>query len=580
MRFFSLILFCFVCPLFMAAQTIPPSRTVSWSNVNNAGATAPDGLVLNILTYGGVGDGVTPNDAAISAALAALGGQNGTIEFPAGDFFFQNPIVLPDSTALRGQGAAQTILRFNLGGVANDLIQMRGTLVNVADTFALPASLGDTMLVCSNAPHVNTGDWIKISAVDTLLVTSTWAWYTTGQVVEVKAVHGDTVVLHSALRRAYALSDSPRFRKINPRRECKISCLKIVRMDATVGQSSHIDLKYAVHCTVLGVESENTNFAHVSISASSDVLVHGCHFHHAFAYGGGGQGYGVAIQDAVSECLIDNSCFNHLRHSMLIQAGSNGNVFAYNYSTDPYWSSFPNNSAGDLVLHGNYAYANLFEGNIGQNMVIDASHDENGPYNTYFRNRAELYGLVMSSAVAGNDQNYVGNEIPNTAIFMGNYTLFGTGHFEFGNNVRGTITPANTSNLPEPSLFLTAAPAYFGLMTWPPIGPPGAYNTYSIPARDRFLAGNFTDCSMPIILTQETHAVSDWSMYPNPTCDFFYVEHLKNEPHQATLVDLFGQIIFQETFFDTRVELDVRAFASGVYFLCVDGRCARVIVQH
>ncbi|MBK6996924.1 MAG: hypothetical protein IPH31_19135 [Lewinellaceae bacterium] len=38
---------------------------------------------------------------------------------------------------------------------------------------------------------------------------------------------------------------------------------------------------------------------------------------------------------------------------MLLQSGSNGNVLGYNFSTDPYWEEFPNDAAGDIVLHGN-----------------------------------------------------------------------------------------------------------------------------------------------------------------------------------------------------------------------------------
>jgi hypothetical protein len=53
-----------------------------------------------------------------------------------------------------------------------------------------------------------------------------------------------------------------------------------------------------------------------------------------------------------------------------------------------------------MVLHGNYPFANLFEGNINQNTVIDNSHGKNGPYNTFFRNRSELWGVVMNNSPA------------------------------------------------------------------------------------------------------------------------------------------------------------------------------------
>jgi len=91
---------------------------------------------------------------------------------------------------------------------------------------------------------------------------------------------------------------------------------------------------------------------------------------------------------------------------VLLQSGANGNVISYNYSLNPNQSdSPPANGAGDLVLHGNYPFANLFEGNICQNVMIDASHGINGPYNTFFRNRVQLYGIIMSPSPATDSMN-------------------------------------------------------------------------------------------------------------------------------------------------------------------------------
>ena len=138
---------------------------------------------------------------------------------------------------------------------------------------------------------------------------------------------------------------------------------------------------------------------------------------------------------------------------MIVQAGANGNVFAYNRSVDPFWSQglfFPSNSAGDMVLHGNYPFANLFEQNDGQNIVIDNSHGANGPYNTFFRNRGSLFGIFFSDNTSPS-QNFIGNEIPNTGTpySLVNYTIQGSDQFLHGNNNKGAITPAGTNNLTD-----------------------------------------------------------------------------------------------------------------------------------
>ena len=110
-----------------------------------------------------------------------------------------------------------------------------------------------------------------------------------------------------------------------------------------------------------GIESNNCTFSHVRIEQSSNLFIARSYFHHGFDYGGGGRSYGIAIQFSSGSCLIEDNVFERLRHSVLLQAGANGNVIAYNYSLDPFWSSTPSDAAGDMVLHGNYVFANLFE---------------------------------------------------------------------------------------------------------------------------------------------------------------------------------------------------------------------------
>ena len=131
---------------------------------------------------------------------------------------------------------------------------------------------------------------------------------------------------------------------------------------------------------------------------------------------------------------------------MVAKQGANGNVFAYNYSLDPYRSEYPHDAGGDMLLHGHYPFANLFEGNIGQSMIMDDTWGASGPYNTFFRNRAELYGIILfDQSVNSDEQNIVGNEVTNDD--KGNYHLQPGHHFTYDNNIKGTIQPPNTNIL-------------------------------------------------------------------------------------------------------------------------------------
>ena len=154
-----------------------------------------------------------------------------------------------------------------------------------------------------------------------------------------------------------------------------------------------------------------------------------------------------------------------------------------------------------MVLHGNYVFANLFEGNICQHIWPDASHGANGPLNTFFRNRSETYGINVTDTLIS-QLNVVGNETytGTWSAFIGDgYALQGANRFEHGNNTQsdGVQAPGTTS-LTDYSYYLNADPSVIpSLPPWwtagiayPPIGLPLARTaTKEIPARARYNAG-------------------------------------------------------------------------------------------
>lgn len=141
----------------------------------------------------------------------------------------------------------------------------------------------------------------------------------------------------------------------------------------------------------------------------------------------------------------------------------NGNVFAYNHSTAPFWSAFPlpTDAAGDAVLHGNYPYMNLFEGNVVQNVVIDDSHGINGPNNMFFRNRAELYGIFMGTTPPSDHQNFIGNQVTDTTLGAARtIQLAGHGPFRLRQpGQRRCVLPAGTTEPTDATLFSYVFPS-------------------------------------------------------------------------------------------------------------------------
>lgn len=574
--FTSLLLTCST----VISQTLPASRSVDWSTAGIRQTLSEPSTVVNFLEFGGIADGATSNDQLLSEALDSFSDTGGIVYFPAGTYRFTEPVSLSDNVILRGESPETSRLIFELNE-ADDLISVRGNITSVQSSLTTDISKGDVVLEVENPELFAVGDFIRIWENDEALVTSSWALHSTGEITRITNIDGHTLFLRNEVRREFKAENEARVTKLNMVENVGIEQLSIERIDQTEWQSSNIFFEYSANCWVKCVESFNCNFAHVDIRMSTNNEVSGSYFHHAFDYGGGGKAYGVVLQYSSGLCLIENNIFEHLRHSMLLQSGANGNVLGYNYSIDPYWTDvmLPENSAGDLVLHGNYPYSNLFEGNTVQNIVIDNSHGINGSLNTFFRNRAELYGLFMNTD-AGDQQNFIGNEITNGSFLMGNFILTGEGNFEFGNNKRGIILPSGTNELPEASLYKTDIPEFYVQhSSWPPLGIPQPIGSSLIEAETRFPSGIYTACSEPLTVSDGNnedikHSVS---IYPNPSTDFICIQ--KNPAVSVVSTEVMalnGATILK----GARKEcLNISELAEGFFFLKVQFSDQQVAVE-
>jgi len=497
-------------------QVIPSFRSTDWTKAGYRGAIPVYPVVKNITDYGGSGDGFTLNDAALQNAITSLNNQNGIIYFPAGNYVFNAAINLGDSIVLKGEGATNTILRFNLSGSGN-LISIAGAGSSTVANVSSPAFKESSSVVVDDASLFGVNDHIKIYQNDAALVNDIWALESVGQVVRIDSITGNRIYFSNALRRNYLLADAPKIRRLEMSTGVGIECLTIKRLDSSAQQTANIFLSYAANCWVTGIESDSCNFAHIQIGNSTNIEISDSYFHGSFGYGGGGQGYGVACEYTSGDCLIENNIFKHLRHSMLVQSGANGNVFDYNYSLEPFKTdTIPYDFSGDIVIHGNYPYLNLFEGNIVQNIVIDASHGINGPYNTLFRNRAASYGIFISPG-AGDSSNIVGNEITGTGFYKGNYYLQGNGNLEYGNNKNDSIIPAGSTVLTEKSYIYNTMPAFWNIPSlWPSVGIPIIVSTGTNPAKERFAGGmNISFCIPPVPVIYAFTGNGNWTAAAN-----------------------------------------------------------------
>ena len=530
-----------ICNLFLqavAAQEIPAARLTDWSAAAQAGTSYRPLQRINFLDAGGNNRQGGNNDSVIARLIQAVPDSAGLhIFFPAGHYRFRQGIVLKSGITLEGSGDDTTYLYFNLGGRGH-CISAAGTQLRFEAAISVAANSGQRFVRSTQATAWRAGDWCYLKDNDSALITSSWASGSTGQLLKVTGVSGDTLWFDQALRRDYPIDRMPRLQGMVPAENIRLERFTLLREDATSAQTSNIRFERVVNSAVHCVRSVKCNFAHLELSWSARVAVSGSHFSDAFDFGGGGKAYGVVLQFASGECRIERNAFSDLRHSMLFQAGPSGNIVAWNYSQRPKWTgtSLPSDAAGDLVFHGNYPYRNLLEGNVVQNIVIDDSHGKNGPYNTFLRNRAEGYGIFMNNGVPSPSQHFIHNEITSSALFKGNYILAGGDHIESGNSLRGTITPAGTSSVVQ-SYALDTVPQWYRPSNWPPIGPPAAINSRMTEVQSRVGNGLPTLCREARLnqLAGTPNTIGGWDLYPNPAHGLVCLRNRRAEPLQVSV---------------------------------------------
>ncbi len=560
-------------PSISFGQTLPNNRSIDWTLAGLRDTTTASFTSLDLQNYGILGDSLTPNDTALSQVINSLNGSPTILIFPAGNFVFNQTIELTTNIILRGQGANNTNLILNLGGNGHGIKASGSTTINDTSSFINSGIKDSNYINVQNTSLFMNEDWVKIIQNDSDLVTSSWANNTVGQILKIKEINGNKITFDSPLRINFDLSRNPYLVKITPLKNIGIECLSINRIDNTAPeQSSNIYFNYIVNSWVNGIASKNCTFSHVKAENSANLQISTSYFHHAFDYGGGGRAYGVTLQTTTNECLVENNIFEHLRHSMIVQSGANGNVFAYNYSFDPYWvsPSLPSDAAGDLVLHGNYVFANLFEQNICMNIVIDDSHGPNGPNNTMFRNRAEGYGIFFSASNSPN-QNLIGNDIPNTNFpySLVNYNILGANHFTYGNNNKGTITPSGTNALPEISYAYDNKPSYISNSQWGAIGTPNNMGSGTISAKQRYIANNIfaNTCGNTPLETLQNN-FNNINIYPNPIKDSFTIEH-EILIKELSIHDLYGRKVFNTLANTLSYKVNTDLWNKGIYFIII-----------
>jgi len=484
----TLLLFFILFTVVSKSEEIPDDRLVDWSSAGIVNISQYDNIITSAqlgLDNTGNKDNTAKVNKAIDTAAKPL-----MLLFEPGIYLFNGTIKLKSEVCISGYSSQNTFFKFDMLKKAAHCFAVSGSAGSEFADVSGGFFRGSNFLITQANELFDKGDYIELRQEngDWDSNPATWAEYSIGQILKINDKINDTLFFDEQLRINYTASLHPQIRKINPVENCIIRYLNIERIDLpATGAPYNILFSFAVNSAVYGVESNKSVGSHIMITLSKNITVSGSYIHDGFIFDGSGtKGYGITLNNHASDCLIENNIFKYLRHAMMVKHGANGNVFAYNYSREPNRSEPVADLSGDISLHGHFAYANLFEGNIVQNIITDDFWGPSGPLNTFFRNRAELYGIISTSDKS-DSMNYVGNETTNSAPLMGQFYIKGKEHYLFGNNINGTITPAGTENFTQKSIFYHTTPDFWDISApFPSIGIPNDLGEYTIPAKYRY----------------------------------------------------------------------------------------------
>lgn len=440
------------------ATRIPPGgwTDVQWSD--------PGGwTTLNVTTQGVPAN--TPSSDAGQKLMDLVAGLNSPtiLYFPPGNYYINTTLEMnKGNIRLVGAGANQTKF-YMTRNTRENRVTFRGLPSGSPITITANEAAGSFQITVANASTLNVGDLIRISQNYTQGTMTPNEGY--GQMSQITAKSGNTLTLDIPLGLSYQTANIPLVQKYNKIENVGVESIYFERTQDI--QEGNIIFDGVVNGYMTNIESYRGGAIHVAVRRSMDVVVENNLIHHAFGYGVGGYGYGIQLDSYATRNRISNNKLWELRHHIILDRGANRNVISYNYAGPNYRHD---GGAADLDLHGNWAYGNLFEGNTGKQLISDGFYGQDGPLNTYYRNKM-LENVEMRNGPNGatKQANIVGNEL-GTSIALHSTS---TDNYVGANREAGVVNWGDLSSsaiLPA-SLYTETKPAFLGTTAWPAFGP-------------------------------------------------------------------------------------------------------------
>jgi hypothetical protein len=432
---------------------LDPSRAIDWSQSGIPGGipTTRTQCGNTILSTG------SDQTSAIQSALNNCGSGH-YVQLGSGSFAVTS-LTIPSNVTLRGSGTQSTILRSGSNGVimmGTDVNNVSTNLINITNG----ATAGSQSITVANASGISVGGYLMVTELNNSSApwyatnvggegTCTWCdqWNGTrarGQIVEVTSVNGTTIGI-TPLYSDYTLTPA-----VTPfsasAKNAGLENLQIYMTAASYGGDmiANIEMKSCMYCWVKGVEDNYANGDHVQIAGSFRDEIRDSYFSNALNHTSGQTESGIFFISKTSGLLFENNIVERAHGSLIANWGTAGNVLAYNYLFGAFDTNYTTNSGWDMCSHGAHPQFNLYEGNVGDMVVVDSIWGS-GSHASFYRNW--MSGLTARCSPLANGRNNTSCASPNYASTqMGAFMITGLHHsYNIVGNVAGSALAKSQS---------------------------------------------------------------------------------------------------------------------------------------
>jgi len=437
---------------------LDPARAIDWTK-----AGVPGGIPSGSWTQSGATIAAGASTATIQTALNACG-TNQYVLLGSGKFLITS-LSIPSNCVLRGSGTLNTIL--NTIGTSGAAIALgtAGVPFNPASTttnITSGATAGSTHIGVASASGISVGTYLEITELNdpsyVTIVTPngicTWCSGTgdsgaraRGQIVEVTNVSGSTITFFPALYSAYGVAPgtSPA-QATHFAASAKFAGVENLQVYANgTGYGQTFSMNGCAYCWVKGVFNNYTDGDHVDIYWGFHDEIRDSYFSNAYLHVPGVSDSEIDLANKTSETLVENNIIERLHAGIMLEWGAAGNVIAYNYEIGNFDSGAINVILAFINFHGAHPQFNLFEGNIGNNITMDAFWGS-GANNTTFRNNFRGTDTLASPETAGrNVVNWSSTTLVNQQM-MGEQLAFPHTNVNSVGNVLGSADAATRAS--------------------------------------------------------------------------------------------------------------------------------------